>query len=191
MITITLQPQTPEQLDAALALLQRIRDEKVASDAEFQKFWKEAAVEARIGATPAVPLSDLVAAAEREPGADEAEAEAEAEDAAPQPEQTKPARRTRKTVAAPVVEPEPPFAAEQPVAETNTSDEPVQTQAENEHVPARVFTLEEVRARLAELSQAGGKKDEVKALLAKHGAVKLTDLDPTTYQAVMADAEAL
>lgn len=52
------------------------------------------------------------------------------------------------------------------------------------------LTLEEVRAVLAEKSRAGHTA-EVKALLIKHGADKLSDIDPAEYPALLADAEVL
>lgn len=52
------------------------------------------------------------------------------------------------------------------------------------------LTLEEVRAVLAEKSRAGHTA-EVKALLTKHGADKLSDIDPAEYPALLADAEVL
>lgn len=52
------------------------------------------------------------------------------------------------------------------------------------------LTLEEVRAVLAEKSRAGHTA-EVKALLTKHGADKLSDIDPAKYPALLADAEVL
>ena len=55
-------------------------------------------------------------------------------------------------------------------------------------IPA--ITLEQVRAKLTELSQ-GGKAADVKTLIAKFGAAKLTDIKPGNYAAILADAEAL
>ena len=52
------------------------------------------------------------------------------------------------------------------------------------------LTLEEVRAVLAEKSRAGHTA-EVKALLIKHGADKLSDIDTAEYPALLADAEVL
>ena len=52
------------------------------------------------------------------------------------------------------------------------------------------LTLEQVRAVLAEKSRAGHTA-EVKALLTKHGADKLSDIDPAQYPALLADAEVL
>ena len=50
--------------------------------------------------------------------------------------------------------------------------------------------LEQVRAVLAEKSRAGHTA-EVRALLLKHGADKLSEVDPAEYPALLADAEVL
>lgn len=55
---------------------------------------------------------------------------------------------------------------------------------------AEPLTLEQVRAALAEKSRAGHTA-EVKALLIKHGADKLSDIDPAEYPALLAEAEVL
>lgn len=55
---------------------------------------------------------------------------------------------------------------------------------------AKPLTLEQVRAALAEKSRAGH-TSEVKALLIKHGADKLSDIDPAEYPALLAEAEVL
>lgn len=52
------------------------------------------------------------------------------------------------------------------------------------------LTLEAVRMVLAEKSRAGHTA-EVRALLVKHGAEKLSDIDPAKYPALLADAEVL
>jgi len=52
------------------------------------------------------------------------------------------------------------------------------------------YTLEEVRAKLAELTRSG-KAKEVKELLNSFGAKNLTSLDPKHYAAVMEKAGAL
>ena len=59
------------------------------------------------------------------------------------------------------------------------------TQSEPELV-----TLETVRARLTDISQAG-KKTEVSALIAGFGATKLTEVKSEDYAALMAKAENL
>ena len=69
--------------------------------------------------------------------------------------------------------------------------------AEVEAVPAKPnsedkpkHTLEEVRALLAKQSNAGH-TEEVHALIEKYGASKLSQIDPSKYDALMADAEVL
>ena len=52
------------------------------------------------------------------------------------------------------------------------------------------LTLEQVRAALAEKSR-GGYTAQVRELLIKHGAAKLSDIAPAEYPALMADAEGL
>lgn len=52
------------------------------------------------------------------------------------------------------------------------------------------ITLEQVRAVLASKSQDGFTA-EVRALLEKHGAPKLSEITPDCYAALLADAEAL
>ena len=59
-----------------------------------------------------------------------------------------------------------------------------------EKAEPKPLTLEQVRAALAEKSRAGHTA-EVKALLIKHGADKLSDIDPAEYPALLADAEVL
>lgn len=52
------------------------------------------------------------------------------------------------------------------------------------------LTLEEVRAVLAAKSQDGFTV-EVRSLLEKYGAKRLSEIDPANYQALLSDAEAL
>ena len=61
-----------------------------------------------------------------------------------------------------------------------------------EEAPAteRMLTLEEVRAVLAEKSRKGHTA-EIRSLLLKYGADKLSQLDPANYRALLADAEVL
>ena len=65
-------------------------------------------------------------------------------------------------------------------------DEPEQEKQEHVHT----FTLEEVRAKLANKSRQGYTA-EVKALLVKYGADKLSAIDPAKYGELMAEAEVL
>ena len=56
--------------------------------------------------------------------------------------------------------------------------------------PPKAITLEEVRAVLAEKSHDGF-TTEVRELLQKYGAAKLSGIDPTHYAALLKDAEVL
>lgn len=95
----------------------------------------------------------------------------------------------------------------QAVAEAMTQDEPEQQEKAAEEQPVqktekkpptkktekpveKPLTLEQVRAALAEKSRAGHTA-EVRALLLKHGADKLSEIDPAKYPALLADAEVL
>lgn len=58
-------------------------------------------------------------------------------------------------------------------------------------VPAEpALTLEQVRAVLADKSRQGHTA-EIRSLLQKYGATKLSQLDPVNYKALLADAEVL
>ena len=59
-----------------------------------------------------------------------------------------------------------------------------------EKAEPKPLTLEQGRAALAEKTRAGH-TSEVKALLIKHGADKLSDIDPAEYPALLAEAEVL
>jgi hypothetical protein len=56
--------------------------------------------------------------------------------------------------------------------------------------PIPKIKLEDVRAVLAEKSRAGHTA-EVRALLQKYGAAKLSAVDPANYEALMKDAEVI
>ena len=90
-----------------------------------------------------------------------------------------------KAVVRKVKKPDTP-AAETPAAETPVAEAP----AAETPAPASTVTLEQVRAKLTELSQSG-KKDDIKVLIAKFGGTKLTDLKAEQYADVLAAAEAL
>lgn len=53
-----------------------------------------------------------------------------------------------------------------------------------------VLTLEAVRAVLADKSRAGF-TTQIRSLLQKHGADKLSGIDPANYKALLADVEGL
>ena len=57
-------------------------------------------------------------------------------------------------------------------------------------VAERAYSLEEVRAVLADKSRQGHTA-EIRALLQKYGAAKLAGIAPANYKALLADAEVL
>ena len=69
---------------------------------------------------------------------------------------------------------------------TDESQETVET----ENPAKTTVTLEQVRAVLAEKSHDGFTA-EIRALLQKHGADKLSLINPSKYESLMKDAEAL
>ena len=83
------------------------------------------------------------------------------------------------------------------VAETMAGNEPAEelqpekpATAKEVKPAAKAVTLEQVRAALADKSQQGFTAD-VRALLEKYGAPKLSQIDPANYAALLADAEGL
>lgn len=73
------------------------------------------------------------------------------------------------------------------LAKALQSNEPVQVDTVVEKSKVEPITLEKVRGVLASKSQ-GGKQPEVKKLIAKFGAKKLTDIDPTCYEQLLKEA---
>ena len=66
----------------------------------------------------------------------------------------------------------------------------VQKLIETENSVKTTVTLEQVRAVLAEKSHDGFTA-EIRVLLQKHGADKLSLIDPSKYESLIKDAEAL
>lgn len=54
----------------------------------------------------------------------------------------------------------------------------------------KIYSLEEVRAALADLSRSGFTED-VRELINKHGADKLSEVDPSKYADLMKDAQVI
>lgn len=80
--------------------------------------------------------------------------------------------------------------SEAPVIVANKAPKPVKlvkSPPAQETAPPSEITIEEVRAKLSELS-ASGKTVEVKALLNKFGAFKLPDLEPHHFAEVLEKA---
>jgi hypothetical protein len=73
------------------------------------------------------------------------------------------------------------------LANAMQSDEsdPAETKPKSEQI-----TIEKVRGVLAEKSR-NGKQEEVKALITKFGANKLTDVDPACYEQLIKEAEVI
>ena len=69
-------------------------------------------------------------------------------------------------------------------------DEAKVTEAPAKKKPELELKLEDVRAVLAEKSRAGHTA-EVRALLKKYGAAKLSEINPANYEALMKDAEVI
>ena len=84
------------------------------------------------------------------------------------------------------------------LANAIASDEPSAESEENPSTPevkeakpaAKTISVEDVRAVLTPISQSG-KTAQVKALLTKYGASRLSDIDPSEYESLLADAEVL
>lgn len=79
-------------------------------------------------------------------------------------------------------------ADEEPVAETKAEEKPAKKPEKKQK--AKEVTRAEVRAVLAEKSRQGH-TGEVKELLAKYGADKLSGVDPAKYADLMKEAEVL
>ena len=76
-------------------------------------------------------------------------------------------------------------------AENQKSDEPTTvTEEQSKTAEEKVLTLEEVRAVLAEKSR-NGHTAEIRSLLEKYRATKLSAVDPKHYEALLKDAEVL
>ncbi len=77
------------------------------------------------------------------------------------------------------------------IADALAGDENASAEKVTPSAPERPqLTLEEVRAVLAEKSHDGFTR-EIRELLLKYGAPKLSEIDPDNYAALMKDAEVL
>ena len=76
-------------------------------------------------------------------------------------------------------------------AENQKSDEPTTvTEEQSKTAEEKVLTLEEVRAALAEKSRAGFTV-QIREILEKHGAEKLSAVNPLEYEALLKEVEVL
>ena len=60
--------------------------------------------------------------------------------------------------------------------------------AEESASSAKTITLEHVRSKLANLAQSG-KQEQVKALIQKYGASRLSEINPGHYEQILKEAE--
>jgi hypothetical protein len=74
--------------------------------------------------------------------------------------------------------------------EPDTESAPAMSPAPPPAPPQKAISLEEVRSVLGQKSRKGF-TDEVRGLLQKYGADKLSDVDPKFYEAILNDAEVL
>ncbi len=82
-----------------------------------------------------------------------------------------------------------PAPAKKPKAETSAPGaEEVKAEGLKKEEPVKV-TIEQIRAVVA--AKKDNKREEIKALLTKHGADSVTNLDPAKYKAFFTDLEAL
>jgi len=79
---------------------------------------------------------------------------------------------------------------EEPVIETPIEAEAEMLSQKNEPEQEKTYTLEEVRAKLGDLSQ-NGKQQAAKNLITEAGAQRLSDIPPEKYAEIMKKAEAL
>lgn len=70
---------------------------------------------------------------------------------------------------------------------STAEEEPPKKSAEEE---PKVLTLEDVRHQMTVIAQSGFSA-EVKALITKYGARKLSDIDPSQYESLLKEADAL
>lgn len=73
---------------------------------------------------------------------------------------------------------------------SSAESEPPVAEEKPKEPEAKPLTLEEVRAVLADKSRKGYTAD-IRALLQKHGAEKLSSVDPAEYPALVREAEVL
>lgn len=76
--------------------------------------------------------------------------------------------------------------------QTNVGDQPAEGPIHGINAPEaeHPITLEEIRAVLVAKSKLGG-QEQVKALIMKYGAVKLTEVNPLDYTDLLKEAERL
>jgi hypothetical protein len=172
MITLTFEPTCPEQA----AMLGKFLPEYMK--AGQLKITGEAADVAQAVETAAAEIAapKRTRAAKPAPAAAQDSASVTGTSATTNQPDPTPTATTAATEGNAAAEPSAPEAPAAPAASSEGS--------------AKQWTLEEVRARLAELSKAG-KQQQVVAIIAGLGAKKLTDVPADKYAHLMQEAEAL
>ncbi len=86
----------------------------------------------------------------------------------------------------------PEMSTEKPAAEKSKGKAKKEAEPVNAEpvLEKKAVTLEEVRTLLAEKSRAG-LTEQVKEIIEKHGAKKLSEIDPAEYEALIAEVEVL
>ena len=74
-------------------------------------------------------------------------------------------------------------SANNPSSNENKEQKPKQSEK-------KTISIEEVRMVMAEKSRAGF-TDEIKSIITKHGADRLSDIDPTEFETVLAEAKVI
>lgn len=72
----------------------------------------------------------------------------------------------------------------------NSGNTEPEAKARPSETKAKPVTLEQVRAVLAEKSRSGH-TEKVRELLQKHGASKLSEIDPTKFEALLGEANSI
>lgn len=72
----------------------------------------------------------------------------------------------------------------------SVADAPVEQEKNTAETPEKGYEMEDIRKKLAVLS-SDGKTTEIRELLGRYGARRLSEVKPEDYAAVMKEAEAL
>lgn len=179
MIQITFTPSNSAQADLIGKLMAQYL--RAGEDSEAAQAVETAAVEtpapkATRARKPAASGATEPAGSQSSPASVTATAATSETTSQPAPTPTATTAETEGNAAAASSEPE--AAAASPASSADSSSS------------AKQYTLEEVRAKLADISKAG-KQQQVVALIASLGAKKLTDVPADKYGQLMAEAEGL
>ena len=179
MITITFNPQTPQQAAVVASAIGAYMSASADATTLNEQQAKDLADAATNRADDAAREALQAERAAKKPRAAKAAA---AQDSAS-------ATGTSETTSQPAPTPTA-TTAETEGNDAAVSSEPAATAASPASSTAPAVSLEQVRAKLAALSQ-GGKAAEVKSLIGEFGVAKLTEIPSEKYGELLAKAEAL